>query len=108
MKRLVKLSGYSEAVLNGKMLYGFSNLSSLSSCLYKLNGILTEDGHGFVTSQKVDSTKSLIKAIKLYSRRWDIENYGFRELKEYWNIEKLPGKKLNSVYIHVFLSLVMF
>jgi hypothetical protein len=108
MKGLLKLPGHSEAVLDGKVLYGFSSLSSLSSCLYKLSGILTEDGHGFVTSLKVDSTKSLIKAFELYPRRWDIENYGFRELKEYWNMEVLPGKKFNTVYTHIFLILVMF
>jgi len=109
MKGLVKLEGYSKATTNnGKTVYGFSGLSTLSSCIYKLNGILTEDGHGFVTSLKVDSAKSLIKTFELYPKRWDIENYGFRELKEYWNIEKLPGKKFNSVYMHVFLSLVMF
>jgi hypothetical protein len=55
-----------------------------------------------------DIKKSLIKTFALYQRRWDIENYGFRELKGYWNIEKLPGKKFNSVYMHIFLTLVMF
>jgi|GEM_PF-3157889 len=108
MKGLLKLSGHTEAVSNGRTIYGFGNLSSLSSCIYKLSGILTEDGHGFVTSLKVDSTKSLMKAFELYPRRWDIENYGFRELKEYWNLCSLPGKKFNSVCMHVFLILVMF
>jgi hypothetical protein len=108
MKGLLKLSGHTEAVSDGKTVYGFSSLSTLSSCLYKLNGILTEDGHGFVTSLKVDSAKSLIKTFNLYPKRWDIENYGFRELKEYWNIEVLPGKKFNTVYTHIFLILVMF
>ena len=108
MKGLLKLPKHTEAVLDGKMLYGFSSLSSLSSCIYKLGGILTEDGHGFVTSLKVDSKKSLIKTFSLYPRRWDIENYGFRELKEYWNLCSLPGKKINSVYMHIFLILVMF
>jgi len=108
MKGLVKLPGHTEAVLSGKAIYGFGNLSTLSSCIYNLNGILTEDGHGFVTSLKVDSAKRLIKTFCLYPKRWDIENYGFRELKQYWNIGTLPGKKFNSVYMHVFLSLVMF
>ena len=26
----------------------FSDLSTLSSCMYKLNGIITEDGHGLL------------------------------------------------------------
>ena len=108
MKGLLKLSGHTEAVSDGKAVYGFGNLSTLSSCLYKLNGILTEDGHGFVTSLKVDREKSLVKTFCLYPKRWGIENYGFRELKEYWNIDKLPGKKFNSVYMHAFLILVMF
>ena len=108
MKGLLKLGGHTEAASNGKTVYGFGSLSTLSSCLYKLNGILTEEGHGFVTSLKVNNKISLLKAFGLYQRRWDIENYGFRELKEYWNIEVLPGKKFNTVYMHVFLILVMF
>ncbi|MBM3709659.1 MAG: transposase [Actinobacteria bacterium] len=109
MKGLVKLKANIKATTtNGEIIYGFSSLSTLSSCIYKLNGILTEDGHGFVTSLKVDSAKSLIKTFDLYPKRWNIENYGFRELKEYWNIDKLPGKKFNSVYMHIFLILVMF
>jgi hypothetical protein len=108
MKGLLKLDGHSKANVNGKTVYGFSGLGSLSSCLYKLNGILTEEGNGFVTSLKVNSKATLLKAFGLYQRRWDIENYGFRELKEYWNIEVLPGKKFNTVYTHIFLILVMF
>jgi len=109
MKGLAKIKGYSQATSEkGEKIKGFSDLSSLSSCLYKLNGMLSEDGHGFITSLKVESKKRLIKAFKLYPRRWDIENYGFRELKEYWNIGSLPGKKFNSVYTHIFLILVMF
>ena len=108
MKGLLKLGGHTEAASNGKTVYGFGSLSTLSSCLYKLNGILTEEGHGFVTSLKVNSKATLLKAFGLYLRRWDIENYGFRELKEYWNIEVLPGKKFNTVYTHIFLILVMF
>jgi len=108
MKGLLKLSGHTEANVNGRSVYGFSSLSTLSSCLYNLNGILTEDGHGFVTSLKVNTRANLLKAFGLYHKRWDIENYGFKELKEYWNMEVLPGKKFNAVYTHVFLILVMF
>lgn len=109
MKGLLKLPGYSKATgKKGGEIYGFSELSTLSSCLYKLNGILTEDGHGFITSLKVNTKKRLAKTYNLYSKRWDIDNYGFRELKEYWNIERLPGKKFNTVYMHTFLILVMF
>lgn len=108
MKGLLKLDGHSKANVNGKTVYGFGSLSTLSSCLYKLNGILTEEGNGFVTSLKVNNKISLLKAFELYIKRWDIENYGFRELKEYWNIGVLPGKKFNTIYMHVFLILVMF
>ena len=109
MKGLSKIKGYSKAAGGkGELIKGFSYLSTLSSCMYKLNGILTEDGHGFITSLKVNTKGRLAKAFNLYSRRWDIENYGFRELKQYWNLGKLPGKKFNTVYMHTFLILAMF
>ena len=109
MKGLSKIEGYSQATSEkGEGIKGFSSLTTLSSCLYKLNGILTEDGHGFITSLSVNTEKRLKKTFGLYSKRWDIENYGFRELKEYWNLLKLPGKKFNTVCMHVFLILVMF
>jgi len=109
MKGLAKIKGYSRATgRKGEKIYGFTGLSTLSSCLYKLNGILTEDGHGFITSLEVNTEKKLKEAYNLYPKRWDIENYGFRELKEYWSLERLPGKKFNTVYMHTFLILVMF
>lgn len=109
MKGLSKIKGYVQAIgKKGEMIKGFSDLSTLSSCLYRLNGILTEDGHGFITSLEVNTKKKLKKTYNLYSKRWDIDNYGFKELKEYWNIERLPGKKFNTVYMHTFLILTMF
>jgi len=109
MKGLAKIKGYSQAIgKKGELLKGFSNLTTLSSCLYKLNGILTEDGHGFITSLKVNTEARLAKTFNLYSKRWDIDNYGFRELKKYWGLEKLPGKRFAAVCMHVFLILVMF
>ncbi len=49
MKGLSKIKGYSEATgKNGELIKGFSDLSTLSSCMYKLNGILTEDDHGLL------------------------------------------------------------
>jgi hypothetical protein len=109
MKGLAKIKGYSKTTGGkGELIKGFSSLSTLSSCMYKLNGILTEDGHGFITSLKVNTKGRLAKAFNLYSKRWDIENYGFRELKEYWGLKKLPGKKFNTVYMHTFLILAMF
>ena len=108
MKGLAKIKGYSKATgKKGELVKGFSGLTTLSSCLYKLNGILTDDGHGFITSLKVNTKGRLAKAFNLYSKRWDIENYGFRELKQYWGLKKLPGKKFNTVYMHTFLILVM-
>lgn len=109
MEGLSKIKGYSQAIgKKGELIKGFSGLTTLSSCLYKLNGILTEDGHGFITSLKVNTEKRLAKTFNLYSKRWDIENYGFRDLKQYWNLERLPGKKFNTVYMHTFLILAMF
>jgi hypothetical protein len=106
MKGLVKIPGYSKATgKKGEEIYGFSSLGTLSSCLYKLNGILTEEGHGFITSLKVNTEARLEKTINLYPKRWDIDNYGFRELKEYWKLIRLPGKKFNTVYMHTFLIL---
>jgi hypothetical protein len=109
MKGLSKIKGYSQATSEkGEWIKGFSSLTTLSSCFYELNGMLTEDGHGFITSLNVNTEKRLAKTFGLYSRRWDIENYGFRELKEYWNLLRLFGKKFNTICMHVFLILVMF
>jgi len=109
MKGLAKIPGHSKATgRKGEIIKGFSELSTLSSCLYRLNGILTEDGHGFITSLKVNTEARLAKTFNLYSKRWDINNYGFRELKEYWGLEKLPRKRFATVCMHVFLILVMF
>ena len=45
MKGLAKIKGYSQVTSEkGEKIKGFSDLSSLSSYLYKLNGMLSEDG----------------------------------------------------------------
>ena len=45
IKGLSKIKGYSQATSKkGELIKGFSDLTTLSSCPYKLNGILTEDG----------------------------------------------------------------
>jgi hypothetical protein len=108
MKGLAKIPGYSKATGGkGAPIYGFSNLETLSTCLYKLNGILTGNGKGFITSLGVNTEARLKKVYNLYSKRWIIENYGIRELKESWNLSRLPGKSFNTVYMHVFLIIVM-
>jgi len=38
----------------------------------------------------------------------DIENQGFRELKQGWLIEKFPTKQYNGVVAHIFLTLLTY
>ena len=45
---------------------------------------------GFVTSLPIDKPISIIDE---YGYRSDIENQGFRELKQGWMIEKFPTKQ---------------
>jgi len=48
----------------------------------------------------VNTEVRLARAFSLYSKRWDIENYGFREFKNHWGLEALPGKRFAAVCMY--------
>jgi hypothetical protein len=60
---------------------------------------------GFVTSLTIDKPISIIDE---YAYRSDIENQGFRELKQGWMIEKFPTKQYKGVIAHIFLTLLTY
>ena len=45
---------------------------------------------------------------EFYDKRSEIENRLFRELKQGWNITKIPMKKKSAVVSHIILTLVMY
>jgi len=59
----------------------------------------------FATSLEVDDP---LKIIDGYSLRSLIENKVFRELKQGWNITKIPMKKKSAIVSHTILTLIMY
>lgn len=49
-----------------------------------------------------------LKIIEDYSLRSLIGNKVFRELKQSWNLAKIPMKKKNAVISHIILTLIMY
>lgn len=91
------------------------NKTSKSFVANPINGVLVVkwDGKdvshgeevGFVTSLPIDKPISIIDE---YGYRSDIENQGFRELKQGWMIEKFPTKQYKGVIAHIFLTLLTY
>ena len=59
----------------------------------------------FATSLDVSSPLDIIER---YCLRSLIENKVFRELKQGWNLERIPMKKKAAVVSHIILTLVMY
>lgn len=118
------LDGQTEVIgvrdLNSYVEYGDEehqkkNKTSKTFVANPINGILVVkwDGKdvspgeevGFVTSLPISKPLSILDE---YDYRSDIENQGFRELKQGWLIEKFPTKKYNGVVAHIFLTLLTY
>lgn len=59
----------------------------------------------FLTEMRVGKPLELIRE---YDDRSDIENLGFRELKQGWLIGKFPKKTKQAVLAHILLTLIIF
>lgn len=73
----------------------------------KWNGKAYGPGHEKVFATSLDVTEPL-KIIDNYSLRSLIENTVFRELKQGWNLAKIPMKKKNAIVSHTILTLIMY
>lgn len=71
------------------------------------NGKEYGPGYEKVFATSLDISDPL-KIIDDYSLRSLIENKVFRELKQGWNIAKVPMKKKNAVISHTILTLIMY
>ena len=71
------------------------------------NGKAYGPGHEKVFATSLDVTEPL-KIIDNYSLRSLIENTVFRELKQGWNLSKIPMKKKSAIVSHTILTLIMY
>ena len=61
-----------------------------------------------LSSKKFSDSFTPLDAIAFYRKRQQIENAGFRELKQGYNIGKFPSRKYNGVFFHVIFTLIIF
>ena len=71
------------------------------------NGKAYSSGHERVFATSLDVTDPL-KIIDNYSLRSLIENTIFRELKQGWNLAKIPMKGKSAIVSHTILTLLMY
>jgi hypothetical protein len=69
-----------------------------------------EDGsiRRFYYTTSLPALKSPIKIRSYYRMRWIIENQGFRELNQRWNIERLAGRRFNAINARVAFALMLY
>ena len=73
----------------------------------KWDGKVYDPGHEKVFATSLDVSDP-IKIIDNYCLRSLIENTLFRELKQGWNLTKIPMKKKAAVTSHTILTLIMY
>jgi hypothetical protein len=66
-----------------------------------------KDGDEKIFATSLDVSEPLF-IIEKYSLRSLIENVLFRELKQGWNLERIPMKKKSAVVSHIMLTLVIY
>ena len=71
------------------------------------NGKAYGPGHEKVFATSLDISEPL-KIVDNYSLRSLIENTLFRELKQGWNLTKIPMKKKSAIVSHTILTLLMY
>ena len=81
------------------------NLNAVVVTRYKDRKITKGEETVFLTSLDV---KDPLRVADFYDKRSEIENRLFRELKQGWNITKIPMKKKSAVVSHIILTLVMY
>jgi hypothetical protein len=60
----------------------------------------------YVTNQPLG--KDWLAIYLQYERRWGIENEGFRQLKQRYHLEQLPGRSLNAIEARTALVLMLY
>jgi len=61
-----------------------------------------------LSSKKFTNYFTPVDAVKIYKKRHQIENEGFRELKQGYKINKFPSRKFKSVYFHIIFTLLIY
>jgi len=61
-----------------------------------------------LSSKKFTSYFTPLTAVKIYKKRHQIENEGFRELKQGYKINKFPSRKFKGVYFHIIFTLLIY
>lgn len=61
-----------------------------------------------LSSRKFSKDFTPLNAIFFYRKRQQIENAGFRELKQGYKIGKFPSRKYNGIFFHVLFTLLVF
>jgi hypothetical protein len=61
-----------------------------------------------LSTRRIDSRCPATKLVALYRRRQRIENLGFRELKQGWQLNKFPGRSFPAVFFHIMITLLMY
>jgi hypothetical protein len=60
----------------------------------------------YVTNKKIKG--DALKIVKLYGRRWTVENQGIRELSQRWQIRTPAGRSLDAVTARICLILKLY
>lgn len=97
---------------------GYSNLESYDSYPGKLSGILVttykgkaiepEKRWGFITTLPVTTPAEVLAIYDAYDKRSLIENQGYRELKQGFELPRFFGKSSRSQHFHIYFSLLMY
>ena len=61
-----------------------------------------------LSSKRFSQSFTPLDALPFYRKRQQIENAGFRELKQGYKIGKFPSRKFNGVCFHIIFTLLMF
>ncbi|MDP1759996.1 MAG: transposase [Candidatus Woesebacteria bacterium] len=96
----------------------FSNLTSLDSYPGKLSGLLVTqyrgiskaplEQWGFLTTLDIHTRKQALTIYRNYDDRSLIENKGYRELKQGFNLARYPGLSSRAQALHLFFMLLAF
>lgn len=123
MQGLAKLGDGLEVRLEndkGKLtiIKAFSDLTSLDSYPGKLSGLLItqyrglskepSEQWGFLTTLDIRTRKQALAIYRNYDDRSLIENKGYRELKQGFNLARFPGLSSRAQYLHLFFMLLTF
>lgn len=122
MQGLDRLASGLEVRLEDKgkqtVIKAFSDLTSLDSYPGKLSGLLVTEYRGrskepseqwgFLTTLDIRSRKQALTIYRNYDDRSLIENKGYRELKQGFNLARYPGLSARAQSLHLFFIFITF